>query len=113
VEDGGDQQADVAAVYAGDGVTESDGNIGGKAGRKAEHPLLSSRARQFARVEREDHGLPVDAGQLDAGFGDAGTCVDEAGEVVAAKPRRMGDNQRGSSLDRAEALRSGPQRGRQ
>lgn len=90
VEDRLDQEADVAAVDAGDGVAEPDGDVPGEAGGEAEHSFLAAGAGEFACVERGDRGFPVDAGQLGAGGGDAGADMDEAPEVLAGGARIRG-----------------------
>ncbi len=71
--DRGDQEAQVAVVDAGDGVAEADGRLADEAGGGSQHPLLAGRAGQFAGVQGNDGGFPVDRGR-------AGTVV--TGEIA-------------------------------
>jgi len=85
MQDGHDQELNVAVVEAGDGVPEVNGYAVGQACRNLQHPLLASGAGE-PRVQGGDHGGPVDDGDwLPAA--NSGVDGDEpAGEVVPVQP---------------------------
>jgi hypothetical protein len=114
VADGGEQVAEVAAVQAGDGIAEADGDAAGEAGGEPEDPLLAAGAGEFTDVERGDSGGPVDGGHRGGAVSQDGGVADEAaGEVVTVEEGAVRDEQADSSFGRVNASGAGPQGCRQ
>jgi hypothetical protein len=108
--DSADGEARVAAVDAGQGVAEADGDPAGDAGGQEEHPALASAGGQVACVQGGDGGFPVGGGEQGAAA-DAGAGGDEpAGEVLAVQPAAAIDQQAGARLVAADAAGAGDQR---
>jgi len=78
--------------------------LAGEAGREPEHCLLPARTGEFAGIQCADCGFPVDAGEFDSRVGDAGTDVNEAGEVLAVEPCGVGDAQPGGGFESVDAV---------
>ena len=86
------------------GSAEADGDVGGEAGGKAEHPFLPAGCGEKAGIERAERCFPVDRCR-------PGAVVDEAPEVTAFDPGPVGDDQPGAGFERVEALGAGAEGG--
>src|SRR5258708_27689951 len=83
-----DDEARVAAVDAGQGVAEADGDPAGDAGGQEEDPALAAAGRELACAQCGDGGFPVSAGEQS----------DAVAELVPMVMKRLGKASRCSQL---------------
>src|SRR6266700_2340787 len=74
VEDGPDQQADVALVDAGDGLAEADGCLVGEAGCQSEHSAFPARPRTGRTATRRTLVVTAQARPAENLTGDVDRC---------------------------------------
>ncbi len=98
---------------AGNGFAEADGDLVSEAGGELEHFALTAGAGQFAGVQGDDRGGPVDQGHFGGAVGDAGAGADEPGEVLAVQPGCMRDEELDAGFESVKAVGAGAERCRE